>query len=80
MDVVVVVVAVSVGGSPMHGESASLKKHGPHSVGSAARDVLQLMGQLRLTPRVLIGHSFGGKGAPFFSLNKVGLLEIGSSI
>lgn len=46
-----------------HGESASLKKHGPHSVGSAARDVLQLMGQLRLTPRVLIGHSFGGKVA-----------------
>lgn len=93
-----------------HGESASLKKRGPHSVVSAARDVLQLvcsklalastpriffppetttllsilvclrtlgwllvildfntwqMGQLRLTPRVLIGHSFGGKGASF---------------
>lgn len=46
-----------------HGESASLRKRGPHSVMSAARDVLQLMGQLRLTPRVLIGHSFGGKVA-----------------
>jgi pimeloyl-ACP methyl ester carboxylesterase len=32
-------------------------------VASAARDVLQLMGQLKLTPRVLIGHSFGGKVA-----------------
>lgn len=100
-----------------HGESSSIWKRGPHSVASAARDVLQLvcdhlifwfnistkqvpvnkckygyvlpkkevslvncdgmqrhqskniwtwvlakMGQLKLTPRVLIGHSFGGKG------------------
>ncbi|KAH8966093.1 hypothetical protein BDL97_03G006300 [Sphagnum fallax] len=46
-----------------HGESSSIWKRGPHSVASAARDVLQLMGQLKLTPRVLIGHSFGGKVA-----------------
>ncbi|KAH0452555.1 hypothetical protein IEQ34_019854 [Dendrobium chrysotoxum] len=46
-----------------HGDSASLKKLGPHSVASAARDVLQLARQLRITPRVLVGHSFGGKVA-----------------
>uniref|UniRef100_A0A0C9QVG4 TSA: Wollemia nobilis Ref_Wollemi_Transcript_5885_1661 transcribed RNA sequence n=1 Tax=Wollemia nobilis TaxID=56998 RepID=A0A0C9QVG4_9CONI len=46
-----------------HGDSASISKRVPHSVASAARDVLQLVGQLRLTPRVLIGHSFGGKVA-----------------
>ncbi|CAN7008860.1 unnamed protein product [Brassica rapa subsp. trilocularis] len=44
-----------------HGDSASLKKRGPHSVASTASDVLKLVGQLRLTPRVLVGHSFGGK-------------------
>eukprot|EP00897_Mesotaenium_endlicherianum_P004059 jgi/Mesen1/3681/ME000202S02768 len=46
-----------------HGDSAALRKRGPHTVASAARDVLQLVGQLRITPRVLIGHSFGGKVA-----------------
>lgn len=46
-----------------HGESASLNKHGPHTVSSAALDVLKLVRQLRVTPRVLIGHSFGGKVA-----------------
>eukprot|EP00850_Spirogloea_muscicola_P003368 SM000013S26537 [mRNA] locus=s13:963160:965471:+ [translate_table: standard] len=45
-----------------HGDSTLLQKAGPHGVASAASDVLQLMGQLRITPRVLIGHSFGGKG------------------
>ncbi|CAM6094325.1 unnamed protein product [Calypogeia fissa] len=44
-----------------HGESTFLSKQGPHSVLSAARDVLQLVGELKLTPRLLIGHSFGGK-------------------
>ncbi|XP_010421916.1 PREDICTED: uncharacterized protein LOC104707289 [Camelina sativa] len=44
-----------------HGDSASLKKRGPHSVATTASDVLKLVGQLRLTPRVLVGHSFGGK-------------------
>ncbi|CAA7033260.1 unnamed protein product [Microthlaspi erraticum] len=44
-----------------HGDSASLKKRGPHSVASTALDVLKLVGQLKLTPRVLVGHSFGGK-------------------
>eukprot|EP00850_Spirogloea_muscicola_P024652 SM001226S25890 [mRNA] locus=s1226:20:2070:- [translate_table: standard] len=44
-----------------HGDSTLLQKAGPHDVASAASDVLQLMGQLRITPRVLIGHSFGGK-------------------
>ncbi|KAJ6816446.1 protein ABHD11 [Iris pallida] len=46
-----------------HGDSASIKKRGPHTVASAALDVLKLVGQLRLTPRVLVGHSFGGKVA-----------------
>ncbi|CAA0837672.1 alpha/beta-Hydrolases superfamily protein [Striga hermonthica] len=46
-----------------HGDSASLKKRGPHTVASAALDVLKLLGHLKLTPRVLVGHSFGGKVA-----------------
>ncbi|KAA8528014.1 hypothetical protein F0562_035117 [Nyssa sinensis] len=46
-----------------HGDSASIKKRGAHTVASAALDVLKLVGQLRLTPRVVIGHSFGGKVA-----------------
>lgn len=46
-----------------HGDSSSIKKQGPHTVASAALDVLKLVGQLRLTPRVLVGHSFGGKVA-----------------
>ncbi|XP_047977699.1 putative esterase/lipase HI_0193 [Salvia hispanica] len=44
-----------------HGDSASLKNRGPHNVASAARDVLKLLGAMKLTPRVLVGHSFGGK-------------------
>ncbi|XP_043810421.1 uncharacterized protein LOC110609279 isoform X2 [Manihot esculenta] len=44
-----------------HGDSASMKKRGPHTVASTAFDVLKLVAQLRMTPRVLIGHSFGGK-------------------
>ncbi|CAL4972788.1 unnamed protein product [Urochloa decumbens] len=46
-----------------HGDSASIKKRGPHTVASTALDVLKLVVQLRLTPRVLVGHSFGGKVA-----------------
>ncbi|VAH67153.1 unnamed protein product [Triticum turgidum subsp. durum] len=46
-----------------HGDSASIKKRGPHTVASTAFDVLKLIGQLRLSPRVLVGHSFGGKVA-----------------
>lgn len=44
-----------------HGDSASFKKRGPHTVASAALDVLKLVRELRITPRVLVGHSFGGK-------------------
>ncbi|XP_052482641.1 uncharacterized protein LOC105783572 isoform X2 [Gossypium raimondii] len=44
-----------------HGDSASIKTRGPHTVASTALDVLKLIAQLRITPRVLIGHSFGGK-------------------
>ncbi|GLT32952.1 hypothetical protein SLA2020_075790 [Shorea laevis] len=54
-----------------HGDSASIKKRDPHTVASTALDVLKLVryswasflvfGQLRITPRVLVGHSFGGK-------------------
>lgn len=46
-----------------HGDSASIRKRGPHTVASTAFDVLKLVAQLRITPRVLIGHSFGGKVA-----------------
>ncbi|PIA44220.1 hypothetical protein AQUCO_01700077v1 [Aquilegia coerulea] len=46
-----------------HGDSASIKTRAPHTVASAALDVLKLVAQLRLTPRVLVGHSFGGKVA-----------------
>ncbi|KAJ3678089.1 hypothetical protein LUZ60_001892 [Juncus effusus] len=46
-----------------HGDSAMIEKNGPHTVASAAFDVLKLVRQLRLTPRVLVGHSFGGKVA-----------------
>ncbi|KAJ0085156.1 hypothetical protein Patl1_07661 [Pistacia atlantica] len=46
-----------------HGDSASMKKRRPHTVASTALDVLKLVGQLRITPRVLVGHSFGGKVA-----------------
>ncbi|KAL6840301.1 hypothetical protein ACP4OV_030111 [Aristida adscensionis] len=46
-----------------HGDSASIKKRGPHTVASTALDVLKLIVQLRLNPRVLVGHSFGGKVA-----------------
>ncbi|CAL1409856.1 unnamed protein product [Linum trigynum] len=44
-----------------HGDSASVKRRGVHSVASTASDVLKLVAHLRITPRVLIGHSFGGK-------------------
>ncbi|MED6152802.1 hypothetical protein PIB30_095444 [Stylosanthes scabra] len=44
-----------------HGDSASINKRGPHTVASAALDVLKLVRELRITPRVLVGHSFGGK-------------------
>ncbi|KAF6159692.1 hypothetical protein GIB67_029950 [Kingdonia uniflora] len=46
-----------------HGDSTSIKKRGPNTVASAALDVLKLVAQLKVTPRVLIGHSFGGKVA-----------------
>ncbi|XP_023759324.1 uncharacterized protein LOC111907751 isoform X1 [Lactuca sativa] len=46
-----------------HGDSASITKRGPHTVASAALDVLNLLGHLRVIPRVIIGHSFGGKVA-----------------
>ncbi|CAI5502021.1 unnamed protein product [Closterium sp. Naga37s-1] len=47
-----------------HGASTAASRHlAPHSVHSAAKDVLHLMGRLRITPRILIGHSFGGKVA-----------------
>ncbi|KNA07584.1 hypothetical protein SOVF_170480 [Spinacia oleracea] len=44
-----------------HGESASITKGLPNTVAAAGRDVLNLVGHLRIIPRVLVGHSFGGK-------------------
>ncbi|KIY94419.1 hypothetical protein MNEG_13543 [Monoraphidium neglectum] len=48
-----------------HGESAAAAggapAPGPHTVDSAARDVLQLLRARRMFPNMLIGHSFGGK-------------------
>ena len=49
---------------PCHGASAALPSPSTGSdrtVRSSAQSVLQLLGHLRLMPRVLIGHSFGGK-------------------
>eukprot|EP00898_Chlorokybus_atmophyticus_P003009 jgi/Chlat1/3709/Chrsp251S00806 len=52
-----------------HGESAARSYAAPHTVESAARDVLQLVAELRLIPRMLVGHSFGGKVlSSFFQL------------
>jgi len=49
-----------------HGESAASSGggtpvNGPHTVATAARDVLGLLRAQRLFPHMLIGHSFGGK-------------------
>jgi pimeloyl-ACP methyl ester carboxylesterase len=46
-----------------HGDSAQLtaQPKGPHGVEASARDILQLLGYLKLFPEVLVGHSFGGK-------------------
>lgn len=40
-----------------HGESALIQKRGPHSVASAARDVLQLVRSFICAPYVLIRES-----------------------
>jgi len=48
-----------------HGDSAaaggSAPAPAPHTVDSAAKDVLQLLRRRRMFPQMLIGHSFGGK-------------------
>lgn len=48
-----------------HGESAAAAGGhaavGPHTVESSARDVLNLLRELRMFPHMLVGHSFGGK-------------------
>lgn len=45
-----------------HGESATVhSRPGPHTVETAAADVLHLLRHLRLFPTMLVGHSFGGK-------------------
>ena len=45
-----------------HGESAATTQlPGPHTVDSAAGDILALLRQLKLFPTMLVGHSFGGK-------------------
>lgn len=46
-----------------HGESAALSHalRGPHTLETAANDVIKLLSALKLFPEMLIGHSFGGK-------------------
>ncbi|XP_022152449.1 protein ABHD11 [Momordica charantia] len=44
-----------------HGDSTLTRKMSPHTVSATALDVLKLVRQLKITPRVLVGHSFGGK-------------------
>ncbi|XP_031737177.1 uncharacterized protein LOC101222550 isoform X2 [Cucumis sativus] len=44
-----------------HGDSTLTTKMSPHTVSATALDVLKLVRQLKITPRVLVGHSFGGK-------------------
>jgi pimeloyl-ACP methyl ester carboxylesterase len=48
-----------------HGDSAAAAgaraAPAPHTVDSAARDVLELLRERKMFPQMLIGHSFGGK-------------------
>jgi pimeloyl-ACP methyl ester carboxylesterase len=48
-----------------HGESSvasgGMPAVGPHTVQSAAKDVLALLREQRMFPHMLVGHSFGGK-------------------
>eukprot|EP00899_Mesostigma_viride_P015930 jgi/Mesvir1/24338/Mv11018-RA.1 len=44
-----------------HGRSVFQHSGSPNTVDAAARDVLDLVMKLKLFPRMLIGHSFGGK-------------------
>lgn len=47
-----------------HGDSATLahsSADGPPSVDTAASDVLRLLRSLKIFPKLLVGHSFGGK-------------------
>ncbi|WIA10480.1 hypothetical protein OEZ86_000612 [Tetradesmus obliquus] len=48
-----------------HGESSvsagGVPAVGPHTVQTAARDVLALLREQRMFPHMLVGHSFGGK-------------------
>lgn len=48
-----------------HGESAAANGGtpavGPHTVSSAAKDVLSLLREQKIFPHMLVGHSFGGK-------------------
>ncbi|MCL7037297.1 hypothetical protein MKW94_025164 [Papaver nudicaule] len=46
-----------------HGDSTSIMKRGPNTVASDALDILKLVAQLRVTPQILVGHSFGGEVA-----------------
>jgi len=46
-----------------HGGSASVPAPEPHTLRTAAEDVLRLLQSLKLFPHCLIGHSFGGKVA-----------------
>lgn len=48
-----------------HGESAAANGGqpaiGPHTVQTAAKDVLSLLRDQMIFPHMLVGHSFGGK-------------------
>lgn len=44
-------------------ESRTLRQSGEHDLPQTARDVLQTLSILGLYPRIVIGHSFGGKTA-----------------
>ena len=46
-----------------HGQSAGGEAPAPHTLVTAAGDVLRLLQRLRIFPHALIGHSFGGKVA-----------------
>jgi pimeloyl-ACP methyl ester carboxylesterase len=45
----------------MEASGSETATDGPHSVESAARDILGLLSELKLFPKMLVGHSFGGK-------------------
>jgi len=48
----------------MRGHGLSARAPGPHTLHAAAEDVESLARAIRVSPHVVLGHSFGGKARP----------------